>query len=476
MQGEKTNLTKVALSKLLRHGLSTIIFAVAFLCVLVIANYVLAVKTTYYDITKNKINTLSEETKNLLKGIDYQINIKAFYLSKNQPLIQMLLDMYKQENERITIETIDPIKNPTIAEKYEVTLPGTIIFEAPDKISRLNPPPLRKSNTEPDITMAIYRLITDQSKTVYFSVGHGEKSTLSTEYNGLIVAQDRLKEQNFIVDTINLQTSEKIPSDCSVFVIVDPTSSYSEKEISIIDRYVSNGSSILMMISAGLKPGLDNIIKLHGLEFGTDFIYETASDRTTELGPTSPICTIFEPSEITSNLTNQNIIFPMVRSINIKNTGELTVTRILASSTTSWAETDIESASEIKAGRRPSRDENEMKGPITVAVTTEIETLVPPASENEEPTSKIVRSAFFSSGWFITNSIVSQFPANMNVFLNTMNWITRNEQILEITPHQAVFTPVELTISERRLISWLSFVIFPFTILLVGLIVWFRKR
>ncbi len=166
----------------------------------------------------------------------------------------------------------------------------------------------------------------------------------------------------------------------------------------------------------------------------------------------------------------------MVRSVNIKNTGDLTITHLFASSENSWAETNLESASEISAGKRPSRDENERKGPITIAVSAEFETVIPSDSETEEPSKKIVRSAFFGSGWFITNSIVAQFSSNMNAFLNTVNWITRNENIIEITPHAAVFTPIELTRSERRMISWLSLVIFPFSILLVGLIVWFRKR
>jgi len=476
MQGKKTNLTKVALSKLLKHGLSSVIFGIAFLGLLVIVNYIIVIKTTYFDITKNKIHTLTKETKNLLEKIDYKINIKAFYLSKNQPYVRMLLDLYQRENEHITYEAIDPIKNPAIAEKYEVILPGTVIFEAPDKISRLNPPPLGEYNTEPEITMALYRIITDQSKTVYFTEGHGEKSLLSKEYNGLSVAYDRLKEQNFIVDTINLQTTTKIPSDCSVLIITDPTSSYAEEELSAIQRYLFDGGSILMMISAGLNPNFERIMKSYGLEFGNDFVYETASDRTTELGATSPICTIQEPSDITSNLTNQNIIFPMVRSVNIKNIGDLATTRLFASSENSWAETDLESASDISEGRRPSRDENERKGPITIAVSTEVEAVIAPVSENEEPGKKIVRSAFFGSGWFITNSIVAQFSSNMNAFLNTVNWITSNENIIEITPHAAVFTPIELTKSERRMITWLSLVIFPFSILLVGLIVWFRKR
>ena len=477
MQGKRANLTKLALSKLLKHGISLIIFAVALLGVLISVNYVFAVKTSFFDVTKNKIHSLSDETINLLDEIDYKINIKAFYLQKNQHLISMLLNMYKKKNDLISFEMIDPIMSPDIAKKYEVELPGTIIFEAPNKITRIDPPPPGERNSEREISTALYRIITEQEKKVYFTEGHGELSIVNKSPDGLIVAHNRLKDQNYLVDTINLQITPDIPPDCSVLIVADPKSPFTEEETQSLGRYLKFGGNIVLMISPGLIPNLDSVMDMHGLQFGDDFVYETASDRTTQRGPTAPICTPMEPSVITSNLSNQNIVFPGVRSIiPVSQAGEMSYTRLLASSENSWAETDIESAAEISQGKRPTRNDNEKKGPIIVAVATEIETMVPDTTSARGVTEKKVRSAFFGSAGFITNTLVSQFPANINVFLNTVNWVTRNEKVLSITPHAVVFTPVELTRSERRMISWLSLVIFPFTIVAIGIIVWYRKR
>ncbi|HDY89806.1 MAG TPA: hypothetical protein ENH82_17030 [bacterium] len=477
MQGKRTNLLKVALLKLFKHGFSSIIILIALFGVLISVNYVFAVKTSFIDITKNKIHSITDESKNLLDEIDYKINIRAFYLSKNQHLISMLLKLYRKENSNISFEVIDPLKYPDIAKKYDIELPRTIIVEGPAKITRLDPPPRGEHNSELEISTALYRIITDQEKKVYFTEGHGERGILDNSPDGLIILQKRLKEQNYLIDTINLQSIQNIPPDCSVLIITDPKSPFTDDEAKIIGKYMQFGGSILLLVSPGLKPNLDNVMDMHGLKFGDDFVYETASDRTTQRGPTSPICTPMDQSEITSNLTNQNIVFPGVRSINpVTQAGEMVYTRLLSSSENSWAETDIESAMEISRGKRPSRDENETKGPIIVAVATEIETMIPDTTSARGASKQIVRSGFFGSGGFITNTLVSQFPANINVFLNTINWVTRNEKVLRITPHAALFTPVELTRSERRMISWLSLFIFPITILMVGLIIWFRKR
>ncbi len=477
MQGKRTNLTKMAFSKLFKHGFSPIIFSIALLGVLISVNYVFAVKTSFIDVTKNKIHSLSDESLNLLKEIDYKINIKAFYLQKNQHLISMLLKLYTDKTDLISFEMIDPLRSPDIAKKYGVELPKTIIFEGPNKITRIDPPAPGEQNSEREISTALYRIISEQEKKVYFTEGHGEYSIVNKSPDGLIVAYNRLKEQNYLVESINLQTITDIPPDCTVLIIADPKSPFSEEELQAVGKYLRIGGSIIIMLSPGLQPNLDKLMDMHALLFGDDFVYETASDRTTQRGPTAPICTPMDPSEITSNLTNQNIVFPGVRSINPTGpAGEMVFTRLLASSENSWGETDIESAAEITQGKKPTRNENEKKGPIIVAVATELETMVPDTTSVQGTSQKIVRSAFFGSAGFITNTLVSQFPANINVFLNTVNWVTRNEKILTITPHSSLFTPVELTRSERRIISWLSLVIFPFTIIVIGIIVWYRKR
>jgi len=472
MQEKRPNLLKIGFSKLLKHGFSSIIFAFSLLGVLIIINYVIAIKTSYIDITKNKVHTLSSATQELLKDINYPIKIKAFYLLRDQQYISLLLDLYKKENKLITYEIYDPIKNPVVAEKNDIQFPRTIIFEAPNRTTRIDPPPRRDAINERDITLALYRLISNVTKTVYFPEGHGELSITNDKYNGISKVYDGLKAQNYIVKTINLQTTKRIPPDCSVLVIVDPKSLYSKEELKSIIEYQNWGGSVFLLVSPGLMPESNSIMSFYGIIYGNDFVYETASNRTTDRGPTSPLCKANLESAITSPLSNQNVLFISARSVNKKaDLKEFTITPLLSTSKDSWAETDY------KTIKNPKRDEDEQKGPIVVAVAAEgiIEvpdtTYTPPGLVEKKS-----RAAFFGSGGFITNSIVAQFSANMNIFLNTINWVTQNEKIMHIEPHTYVFTPIELKKSERKMISWLTLFIFPCTILMIGLIIWYQKR
>jgi len=478
MQGKRTNVTRVFFEKIFKYGLSSFIFTVALAIGLIIINYIAAVKTTGYDVTRNKVNTLSYETRKLLEDINFNVDVKAFYTRGTERRISRLLEKYTKENDGINVEFIDPLKNPILAERYDVSYPQTIIFETAGKQTRLNPPPRGQRHEERDITIALYRLFTEQEKKAYFTTGHGEFSITNTKQNGLSRVRDELIQQNYLVETVNLLEEGAVPEDCSILIVAGVTVPFTDEETKIVRDYLDNKGSIFLMVPPGMETNLDEILAYYNLEYGNDYIYETSRRLTTEMyGPISPLCAAQDSSEITESLPNQNFIFPYVRSVNVvSERPSIKVTRLLASSEDSWGETDIKSAKTVRTNRKPSRDENEKKGPLTVAVVTEREFELPDSLKTREMTSEFVRSAFFGNAAFITNSFVTTFPSNLNLFLNTVNWITRNEKIIEITPHLQAFTPVELRQSQRRLLSWLTLIIFPSSILLVGAIVWFRRR
>ncbi|MHB9031297.1 MAG: GldG family protein [Candidatus Latescibacterota bacterium] len=478
MQGKRTNLTKVIFTKIYKYGLSPVIFALALFFGLVAINYVVAVKTPYYDITRNKVNSLSGETVNLLDQITFNVSVKAFYLASGQRQITQLLGKYSQQNPQIKVEFIDPIKMPVIAEQYEVTLPGTIIFETAGKKSRINPSTARRSHGEREVTIALYRLLTEETKKAYFTSGHGELSLTNVKRDGISTIQERLEEQNYIVETINLIEKNEVPKDCSVLVIAGPSVPFTQDEMGMVMKYLDSGGSAMIMIGPGSKSGLEPIIQAYGILPGNDYVYETSRSLTTQAGgPLAPLCAAQDTSEITNKLENQNFLFPFVRSMTRAFPMErMSLRRLVASSSDSWAETDLESARTVNTNAKPSRDEKELKGPVTVAVTAERELDLPDSvATRTNPTYK-VRSAFYGNATFISNEMVTLFPQNMNLFLNTVNWITKNEKIIEITPHTVAFTPIELKDSDRRMITWVTLVLIPFAIIMAGIVVWYRRR
>ena len=170
-------------------------------------------------------------------------------------------------------------------------------------------------------------------------------------------------------------------------------------------------------------------------------------------------------------------MFPLVRSVNqIYAPRNIQLIRLLSSSENSWAETDMESLRRMSTGQKPVRDENEQKGPVTVGMLSEREFDLPDSVATRDVNTFLVRSAFFGNARFISNEITGGFTQNLNLFLNTVNWITRNERIIDVIPHSKSFTPVELRESDRRTLNWLTLVILPGSLLSVGLFVWYRRR
>lgn len=478
MQGKRTNVTRVFLEKVLKYGLSSLIFTIALAIGLVTLNYIAAIKAPNIDVSKSKINTLTMESQTLLDDINFNVRITAFYTMGTERRIRGILEKYAEYKDNIEIEFIDPLKNPLVAEQYDVTLPQTIIFNASGNRTRINPPPRGQRHEERDITIALYRLLTTETKTLYFSTGHGEFSVENTRQNGLNVIKEELLNQNYLVETVNILEAGGVPEDCSALVIAGATVPFLEAEANAIEEYLHNKGSIILMVPPGIESGLDNMLSFYGFGFGNNYIYETSSRLTTEMyGPIAPMCTAQDSSEITENLPNQSFIFPYTRTIERKfRNNDVKIINLLATSENSWAETDLQSARAVNTNQRPSRDENELKGPLTVAIATERTIALPDSLRSRTIESVVVRSAFFGNAAFITNSFITSFPSNLNLFLNTVNWVTRNEKIIEFTPHLQAFTPIELRQSQRKLLTWLTLVIFPFSILLIGVVVWYRRR
>ena len=479
MQGKQTNVTRVMLEKIFKYGLSSIVFTIALALGLIAINYVVAIKAPSFDVTKNKTNTLSRQTKKLLDEIDFEVKIIAFYATPQQRRASLILDKYANENDNISIELIDPIKKPILAEKYDVKYPRTIVFEAGTKTTRINPPTTRRQrHGEREITIALYRLQTDQSKTVYFSTGHGERSVLNAKNSGLSAVKRRLDEQNYIVETVNLLETGRVPEDCSLLIIAGPSISFLEEEEDMIKKYLDDEGSCIIMVDPGIETKLDRLAGSYGLRYGNDYIYETSRKLTTmQGGPHFPLCEPADDSIITSSLQDMTFMFPYVRSINsvMVPTG-ITHIKLITSSKDSWAETDMESVRKLDVGQKPVRDEGEQKGPIPVAIVTEREFMLPDSLATRDNYTFQVRSAFFGNARFVSNEFITAFQSNLSLFLNTVNWITRNERIIEVTPNTRVFTPVELRQSEKRMLNWLTLVIFPATLLSVGLFIWYRRR
>ena len=75
----------------------------------------------------------------------------------------------------------------------------------------------------------------------------------------------------------------------------------------------------------------------------------------------------------------------------------------------------------------------------------------------------------------ISNAILG-FNGNSDLFLNMMNWLSSDEDLIAVRPKDPEDRPVELTPTELRMIFFLSLVVVPLAVVVSGFGVWLRRR
>jgi ABC-type uncharacterized transport system involved in gliding motility auxiliary subunit len=65
---------------------------------------------------------------------------------------------------------------------------------------------------------------------------------------------------------------------------------------------------------------------------------------------------------------------------------------------------------------------------------------------------------------------------NGNFFLNTINWLTEEADLISIQPRTSSPRTIQLTPSQGRMIFFVSVLILPLLVLVTGISVWLRRR
>lgn len=122
-----------------KYGTNTAVAILALLGILILANFIAKKENIRWDLTKSKKYTLSDQTKNVLDRLDQDIKVTLFYQTDNpeKANAENLLNEYKEINNRIQAEFIDPDKNPAEANRYGISRYGTVIFEMGEKKEQL---------------------------------------------------------------------------------------------------------------------------------------------------------------------------------------------------------------------------------------------------------------------------------------------------------------------------------------------------
>jgi len=448
-----------------RYGSNLLLITVAFIGLIAMLNWLSGRYNGHYDITANKSNSLSELTIKVLQDMKEPIKATAFYTTLRadpQSLAdaQDKLKEYARYSDKFTYRFVDPQSEPQIANDYKVQFDGTIVLErGTRKENALN-------SDEQTLTNAILKVSQDKQQVVYFTTGHGEHGIDDSGDNGIVGIKTRLEAFNFKSDTINLRVvTATLPSDLVALVIAGPKQKFDPAEAQTVQNYLDKGNGrVLIMLDPQADNGLEALLKSWGLNVRNDAVFDQSSSITGR--PQILVVNTYKNHVTTSDLTGFTMVLPGVRSLFADNPPPAgkSATALFSSSGNSWGETNFDS---IK-NQNPVFDANaDTRGPVDLAYAVE-------ASSGDHP----ARLMVMGNSTFVTNSTLRSLQGTVNdlFVIDVVNWLAGQENLIAIPPKPTASYPLLLNADQANFVFLSSFLFLPGAVLLIGAIIWWRRR
>ena len=454
-------------SRAARYGSNVAVMILLAFSLLVMVNFVSARRSSRIDTTKNKQFSLSEQTKKILQGLDQDIKITAFYSERHyrRAIAEDTLNEYQQQSKRINLTFLDPYSRPDQADAYKIRRDGSVVFDLGEKREYVE----SYQNEEQDYTSAILKLLASGQKKLYFLEGHGEHDIDGYGDDSYSDLKSIIEADNYLIDRLLL--SERVPEDCSVLVIAGPEKLLLPAEEEAIARYLDAGGKAIILLDPPPSPSLSSVLEKWGVVARDDIIL----DPVTQINGVFSIPATIRYDEnhpITVPLFAGRAMtfYPLTRSLAPAKEPDanLEITQLVRTSDGSWGESDTEA---IMSDQRIKYDEeSDTTGPMSIAVAV----VLKEASESEKPAERrtlvvIGDSDFVANQWMRVG--------NSDLFMNSVNWLTEEEELISIRPKDQEQAQVKmLTTRQLRLILYTSVFAIPIVLLIAGGIVWWRRR
>lgn len=444
------------------YGTNALIAVISTFGILVILNFMASKSDVRFDLTDSKLYTVSGNTVDILNDLKSPVEIIAFFKDSgaDRGEFQDLIKDYTRRTDNIDVRIINPDKEPGIAKKYEIKEYGSVVIAYDDQTikMRLGDPISGgiTNNAEEEITNAILKLTKGINKTLYFLTGHGERDIEDdVEPEGLGVLHNALIDEGYNVRELLLPRGEELPGENSVIIVAAPTKAFSLKEIGAIKSYLGSGGKAVFMIEPRSGDEIVSILTSYGIELSDDIIVDPSS-KLEGGGDIAPIVGEYAHHEITDDFRFATI-FPYSRSLEAGDTDGLSSTVLAHTGEYSWSETDFENFDQGVA----QQDESDRTGPLGVLAVT----------ENGERG----RIAVYGSVDFVSN-IFFDFSGNRDLFLNTVNWVSGDENLISIRPKSAQEGKLTITNKQTNVIFFFTVIMIPAVVLFSGAAIWWKRR
>jgi len=412
-----------------------------------------------YDTTSSKQFTLSDQTDKIAKNLKQDVSISYWDQPTQFQAAHDLLDRYKNLSPKITVHYEDLEKNITQARAAGVTRRGAVLVQTGGKTQEA------KSLSEEEVTGALVRALKTGDKLACFTEGAGEHTLEDADRTGYGQLKTLIEGSNYKTESINLLQKPEIPKDCTMVIVGGPSRDYLQPAVDALKNYVENGGKAILMLDPPLKFAKQNIdenaallgvLSTWGVTADKDLVLDTSGvGQLYGLGPEIALVSSYGTHPIVGAMKRLASGFPIARSLEIKNGAKTTVEKLFETTDDAFATSNLASA-EIK----PSPSDK--KGPFILGAAGTFST-------------GGGRFVVVGSSSWVANTYL-RLAGNRDLFLNMMNWLSADEDLISIRPKEPEDRRLTMTRNQMALAFYSSVLAIPLLILASGLSVWWKRR
>jgi ABC-type uncharacterized transport system len=259
-----------------------------------------------WDFTSDKLYSLSQPTRELLKGLKEPVEVSVL-LSKSDPLlvsVRHMLEAYGSETQQLQVRYVDPDRSPAeflaVQQKYQILAgkadDGRIITDAvivlalkdkhwfvtADELVRVNEDSGRsRPALEQALSSALDNVRRTEKAKLCFTTGHREPTIDDQGPEGLSELKQRLLKNNYDVSSVDATSPKASYEGCVAVVVATPELEFGNEDAQRLANYVHGGGSALLLLSPTLGDtpqvrgtGLEPVLELAGVSLGRDVVFE----------------------------------------------------------------------------------------------------------------------------------------------------------------------------------------------------------
>ena len=430
---------------------------------------------TQIDTTSSQLFTISDQTEQLVAGLEEDVTIYWIVQSGSEDAtVRLLLDRYAALGDRLTVEKRDPDVYPTFLQQYELSsvYNNSLVVECGDKYRYVSYYDIYQYDYssyysydvsfagESAVTSAIDYVTSDDLPKLYLLTGHGEVE-LSSSF------QSAVADQNVETESLSLLSAEAVPEDADAVLIYAPQSDLAAEEVEMLQTYLQAGGNLILITDPPLEGSLTNLEGLmagYGVTAAEGIVVE-GSQSHYALGTPYYLLPTISYHDITSPLTENGyyVLLPIAQGLTVSDElpDGVSVTELLTTSDSAYSKVDGYSLTTYE------KEDGDLDGPfaLAVAITDEVD---------EDTESKLV---WVSSASLLDDQINQQVAGgNEDLFLNAISWMCGQEDSISIHAKSLSYEYLTMDSGTASLLTVLVVGVLPLAYLAVGLTIWIRRK